>query len=134
MSIHFDLVASVVKSRIWSNCVMIASPSLNTPSPAHDPNVPGLLSCHVTVCTGTTTTALPVPFAQVSGVPSPTVMSTRTAESAPLTGGPGGHPVCGRLQVADESLVSATSEMVKSEPPFESIFPTPQPVCVTDVV
>src|SRR5215813_11150112 len=134
MSIHLDFVASVVKSRIWSNCVMIASPVLNVPSPTQEPNVPGLLSCHVTVWTGTVTTALPVPVEQVSAVPSPTVTSTRTAASAPFTAGPGGHPCCGRLQVADESLVSATSAMVKSEPPLESILPTPQPVCVTETV
>src|SRR5215470_3058524 len=114
---------------------MIASvPWSKTPLPPHDPNVPVLLSCQVRVWTGTVTIAFAVPPAQVSGVPSPTVMSTRDDASAPSFAGPPGQPMCGRLQVDELSLVSFTSRTVKSEPPFESILPTPQPVCVTDTV
>src|SRR5215510_10739482 len=129
MSAQLDCAESVVKSRIWLNAVMTSSvPSSKVPSPGHPPNVPSLLSCQVTVCTGTVTIALADPPVQVSGVPFPTVMSTRVDASAPIMQ----LLPCGRLQVVDESLVSLISVTVKSDPPLESMRPTPQPVCVTD--
>jgi hypothetical protein len=49
-------------------------------------------------------------------------------EFAPLV-----HPGCGRLHTVGE-LVSATSVVLKSDPPLESMRPTPQAVWVTLVV
>src|SRR5215475_9908381 len=110
--------------------MIVSVPMLNVPFPGQAPKVPTLLSCQVTVCTGTVTIAFAVPpLAQVSAIPLPTVMSTRIDASDP-----GRHPLWGRLQVDDESLVSFTSLTLKSEPPFESILPMPQPVCVTETV
>src|SRR5215472_11332293 len=131
MSIHLADAVSVLKSRIWSNSATTKSPGLKTPLPAHIPKVPPLVSDQLLVCTGTVTSEFAVPLVHVSATPSPTVTSTRVEASLPNIGGPGGQPGFGRLQVADESLVSAISLMVKSEPPLESTLPIPHAVCVT---
>src|SRR5262249_54968660 len=85
-----------------------------------------------TVCTGIATAALAVPGGpQMSVEPLPTFTSTCRSSSDPepvLQYG-----VCGSLQISGE-LVSASSDTVKSEPPFESIRPTPHPVCDSVIV
>src|SRR5579862_2065958 len=77
----------------------------------------------VVVNTGMLTIALPTPpLAQVSAVPSPTLMvispelSTKEAQD------------CVVAHVPPAKLVSPFSSTVRSDPPSESMTPTPQPV------
>src|SRR6185369_4126896 len=97
----------------------------NTPLPGQPRYIPPLVSLQLLVWTGMLTSAFAVPLEQISGTPSPTVTRAMIPEFAPLV-----HPGCGRLHTVGE-LVSATSVVLKSDPPLESMRPTPQPVCVT---
>ena len=82
------------------------------------------MASQVVVRTGMTTIEFAVPGPpQTSVTLSPTVTSTRMLPSTPDEQG-----TFGRLQGPEVSLVSPCSITVKSEPPSESISPTPQPV------
>jgi hypothetical protein len=149
-SAKFAEVASVVRSRVCGNeASRVSVPGLYVPSVSGQD---ASAATQVRVFTGMVTIAFAVPLEQVSATPLPTVISRRPELSVagPEVGqhvgpvpGPVQHangvptpvhgPAKGTLQI-EVVLVSPTSLTVKSDPPFESISPMPQPLCVTLVV
>lgn len=124
-SLQSASVESVVKSSVCGKeTISVSVPELNVPSGSGHMNK----RSQVVVKTGMLTIALAVPELQVSAAAFPTVTLTCTLLSAP-----GVQLVWGSEQIVGE-LVSPRSTMVKSDPPSESMRPTPQPVCWTLVV